>query len=161
MPWHFRHASWFVVFAALVGGCAGAPATSQAIRATPSPAIASTLDETVEPAPTPSASAWTCEAPIAPGYYCATKNAEGGHGGPPLLHLPEAVVIDYRVSGTCNFSLGFATETSSVGLPSLTVTATGPLIAGTWRPSLKPGRYYPVIGEAVGCVYSVNVRADR
>ena len=30
-----------------------------------------------------------------------------------------------------------------------------------WHVSIKPGRYYPVIGEAVDCVYSVNVRDDR
>jgi hypothetical protein len=93
-------------------------------------------------------------------YYCATKNGEGGHGGPPLIDLPSSVAVDYRVSGRCVFSLGFSTERSAVGLPALTMTVSGREITGTWRVAIKPGRYYPVIGEAVGCVYSVNVRDD-
>jgi hypothetical protein len=93
-------------------------------------------------------------------YYSATKNAEGGHGGPPLVRLPGSIAIDYTVSGTCEFSLGFATKTSSTGLPKLVMNVTGPKITGTWRVRIKPGRYYVTAGEAVGCTYSLNVRDD-
>jgi hypothetical protein len=117
---------------------------------------------TPEPTSSPPPSIPPCTAPSgATSYYCATKNGEGGHGGPPLLDLPNAIAMDYWISGTCEFSLGLSTETSAVGLPSLTMTVSGPIVAGTWRVPIKPGRYYPVIGEAVGCVYSVDVRDDR
>jgi hypothetical protein len=69
--------------------------------------------------------------------------------------------MDYWVKGTCTFSLGLSTETSAAGFPSLTMTVSGPTVAGTWRMRIKAGHYYPVIGEAVGCVYNVNVRDDR
>jgi hypothetical protein len=103
-----------------------------------------------------------CTAPSSPtSLYCATKNADGAHGGAPLLDLPSAIAMDYWVRGRCTFTLGLSTLQSSAGLPSLTVTVSGPEVDGTWRASIRPGKYYPVIGEAVGCVYSVNVRADR
>jgi hypothetical protein len=94
-------------------------------------------------------------------YYCVTKTSDGGHGGTPLIDLPSSIAFDYSVRGTCVFSLGLSTERSAVGLPALTMTVSGPEITGTWRVAIKPGRYYPVIGEAVGCIYSVNVRDDR
>ena len=152
----------------LIGGALGASCsasaipTPQIIYVTLPPTVAPTLSPTPTPASAPSASVSPCAEPPKPtSYYCATKNGEGGHGGPPLLDLPGSIAFDYRVSGTCVFSLGLATETSVVGFPSLTMTVSGPEITGTWRVSIKPGRYYPVIGEAVGCVYSVNVRADH
>jgi len=134
------------------------PAAGPSLSASSTPTEAATSKATSGPP----ASVRPCAAPSgATSYYCATKNDEGGHGGPPLLDLPSAIAMDYWVSGTCLFSLGLSTETSAVGLPSLTMTVSGPVVAGTWRMSIKPGRYYPVIGEAVGCVYSVNVRDDR
>jgi hypothetical protein len=147
----------------LAASCSGAAApTPQIIYVTPPPTVAPTRSPTPRPSSAPSASVSPCAEPPAPSsYYCAAKNGEGGHGGPPLLDLPGSVAFDYRVSGTCVFSLGLATETSVVGFPSLTMTVSGPEITGTWRVSIKPGSYYPVIGEAVGCLYSVNVRNDR
>ncbi len=115
----------------------------------------------VEPTTRPSGSE-LCTAPSSPtSLYCVTKSAEGPHGGPPVLDLPSAIAMDYQVRGSCLFSLGLATLQSAAGLPSLTMTVSGPEVDGTWRALIKPGQYYPVIGEAVGCVYSVNVRADR
>jgi hypothetical protein len=95
------------------------------------------------------------------GVETLAKSGEGGQGGPPLVDLPASIAIDYTVSGTCVFSVGLVTETTDIGLPRLTMTVTGPEVAGTWRLSIKPGRYYVATGEAVGCVYSVKVRDDR
>ena len=134
------------------------PGASPSLTASPT----STPSSTPETTASPPASVPPCASPSgAASQYCATKSGEGGHGGPPLLDLPKAIAMDYWVSGTCKFSLGLSTETSAVGLPSLTMTVSGPAVAGTWRVPIKPGRYYPVIGEAVGCVYSVNIRDDR
>lgn len=69
--------------------------------------------------------------------------------------------MDYWVRGDCVFTLGLSTLQSAAGLPSLTMTVSGPEIDGTRRALIKPGQYRPVIGNAVGCVYSVNVRDDR
>jgi len=103
-----------------------------------------------------------CIVPSSPwSLFCVTKNAEGAHGGPPILDLPNAIAMDYWVRGKCVFRLGLSTLQSGAGLPSLTMTISGPEVDGTWRVLIKPGQYYPVIGEAVGCVYSVNVRDDR
>ena len=148
-----------VVCGLLVASCSGAAArTPPGIDVTPSRGAASTLNPTF----TPSASASLCVEPLpSTSFFCATKNSEGGHGGPPLIDLPSSIAFDDRVSGACVFSLGLATETTVVGLPTFTVTASGPEISGTWRVSIRPGRYYPVIGEASSCVYSVNVRDDR
>jgi hypothetical protein len=152
----------------LIGGVLGASCsasavpTPQIIYVTLPPTVAPTLGPTSTLVPTPSASVSPCAEPPKPtSYYCATKNGEGGHGGPPLLDLPGQIAFDYRVRGVCVFSLGLSTETSVVGLPSLTMSVSGPEITGTWRVSIKAGRYYPVISEAVGCLYSVNVRNDR
>jgi hypothetical protein len=157
-----RTATLALVAAVALAACSNASApTPQIIYVTPPPTVAPTLSPTSAPVPTPLASVSPCAAPPVPSpYYCATKNGEGGHGGPPLLDLPGSIAFDYRVSGTCVFSLGLATETSVVGFPSLTMTVSGPEVTGTWRVSIKPGRYYPVIGEAVGCMYSVDVRDD-
>jgi hypothetical protein len=145
----------------LAAGCtSNASLTPTTTLAPAPPTVALTVSQTL--APTQSASVSPCEerAPHT-SFFCATKNGEGGHGGPPLLDLPGQIAFDYRVSGACIFSLGLSTETSAVGLPSLTMTVSGPEISGTWRMSIKAGRYYPVISEAVGCLYSVNVRDDR
>jgi hypothetical protein len=115
----------------------------------------------VEPSARPSGSD-LCTVPSSPtSLFCVTKNSEGAHGGAPILDLPNAIAMDYWVRGTCIFRLGLSTLQSAAGLPSLTMTVSGPEVDGTWRALVKPGRYYPVIGEAVGCVYSVNVREDR
>jgi len=145
----------------LAAGCASSASLIPTPTSTPAPpTVAPTVSQT--PTPTQSASVSPCaKEPPPSSYYCATKNGEGGHGGPPLLDLPGSIAFDYRVSGRCIFSLGLATETSNVGFPSLTMAVTGPEITGIWRVSITPGRYYPVIGEAVGCVYDVNVRDDR
>lgn len=134
-------------------GPANASSPSQPPSEAPTPSI--------EPTARPSGSD-LCAEPISPTYlYCATKNADGAHGGAPLLDLPSAIAMDYWVRGSCTFTLGLSTPQSAAGLPSLTVTVSGPEVEGTWRAFVRPGRYYPLIGEAVGCVYSVNVRADR
>jgi hypothetical protein len=158
-----RIAAGVLVAAMALAACSSAPAqTPQIIYVTPPPTAAPTLGPTSAPVPTPSASVSPCAEPPKPtSYFCATKNGEGGHGGPPLLDLPGQIAFDYRVSGACVFTLSLASETPAVGFPSLTMSVTGREIAGTWRVSIKPGRYYPVISEAVGCLYSVNVRDDR
>ena len=94
-------------------------------------------------------------------YYCWTKTEEGMDGGQVVLDLPNAIAMDYWVSGTCVFSLGLDDETSAVGPPGLTITVTGPAVAGTWRVRIKPGQYLMGPDAAVGCVYSFNVRDDR
>jgi hypothetical protein len=150
-----------LAIALLVSACgvAVAPGTPAATATPSATAAVSTLSST------PTSSSALASAQASPtsttSYWGASKLAEGGHDGPPLLDLPKAIAIDYRVSGTCVFSLGLATATSAGGLPSLTMTVTGPEITGTWRLLIKPGRYYPVVSEAVGCVYSVNVRDDH
>jgi len=158
-----RIAAGVLVAAMALAACSSAPTqTPQIIYVTPPPTAAPTQSPTATPATTPSASVSPCEEPAThTSFFCATKHGEGGHGGPPLLDLPGQIAFDYRVSGACTFSLGLSTETSAVGLPSLTMTVSGPEISGTWRVSIKAGRYYPVISEAVGCLYSVNVRDDR
>jgi hypothetical protein len=158
-----RIAAGAMVAAMALAACSSAAApTPQIIYVTAEPpTVSGPPSPTASPVATPSASVSPCEVPAThTSYYCATKNDEGGHGGPPLLDLPRQIAFDYRVSGTCVFSLGLSTETSAAGLPSLTMTVTGPEITGTWRVSIKPG-HYPVISEAVGCLYSVNVRDDR
>jgi hypothetical protein len=130
------------------------PADGPLLRPSSTPSSAPTREHTASPPACPGP-------PVATSLYCATKNDEGGHGGPPVLDLPEAIAMDYWVSGTCVFSLGLSAETSASGLPSLTMTISGPAVSGTWRARLKPGRYYPAIGDAVGCVFSVNIRDDR
>ena len=152
----------------LIGGVLGASCsasavpTPQIIYVTPPPTVAPTRSPTSTLAPTPSASVSPCaEPPKLTSFYCATKNDEGAHGGPPVLDLPNAIAMDYWVRGNCVFTLGLSTLQSAAGLPSLTMTVSGPEIDGTWRALIKPGQYYPVIGNAVGCVYSVNVRDDR
>jgi hypothetical protein len=164
---------FITVIAAATAACgAGAPTPVVAVSSfvpTEPPAAnpsrtsssTSTPEPTPEPTATPSASVDLCTVPSSPtSYYCATKNAEGAHGGPPVLDLASAIAIDYWVRGTCLFSLGLSSETSAAGLPSLTMNVSG-TVAGTWRASIKPGHYFPAISEAIGCVYSVNVRADR
>lgn len=89
------------------------------------------------------------------------KLAEGSHGGAPLIVLPGSIAIDYTVSGTCVFSVALSAAATDNGLPKLTMSVTGPEISGTWRLSIKPGRYAVGTGEAVGCVYRINVRDDR
>ena len=149
----------FVVL--IVAGC-GATVSPSPVSSAPS-ATLTTPKPSRSPTPTEQPAAQATEQPSATPnvYYAATKSGEGGHDGPPLLDLPKAIAIDYRVSGTCVFSLGLATETTNVGLPTLTMTVTGPEVAGTWRVSIKPGRYYVGAGEAVGCVYSITVRDDH
>ena len=170
-----------MVCALLLGGCAAlAPATTPEPAPTPVVAVSTVAPTGVPEAPTPSAplvptatpapeSTSTAEASVSPcevpgtttSYYCVDKNGEGFHGGAPIVELPNAVAMDYRVSGTCRFSLSLATETSATGLPSLTINVSGPPVVGTWHVKIKHGRYYPAIGEAVGCVYHVNIRDDR
>jgi hypothetical protein len=152
-----------VLGAMALAACSSAPApTPQIIYVTLPPSVAPTQSPTATSAATPSASVSPCAEPPKPtSYFCATKNGEGGHGGPPLLDLPGQIAFDYRVSGVCVFTLSLASETPAVGFPSLTMSVTGREITGTWRVSIKPGPYYPVISEAVGCLYSVNVRDDR
>jgi hypothetical protein len=132
------------------------PTSSGSVSAQPSSRLES---------PTPASPAVDASAPPpSPGatsYYSAAKLAEGPHGGAPLIALPGSIAIDYTVSGTCIFSVGLSTATTDTGLPKLTMSVTGPQIAGTWRLSIKPGRYTVGTGEAVGCVYSINVRDDR
>jgi hypothetical protein len=88
-----------------------------------------------------------------------TGGGFGGHGGPPLIDLPAAIAIDYRVSGTCAFTIALRTEASTVGLPSLTIPMTGPEVDGTWHLSIKPGKYYVATVDSA-CVYWYVVRAD-
>ena len=94
-------------------------------------------------------------------YTELTKLAEGGHGGPPVLDLPAEVAVDYAVRGSCSFGVRFDTEAGDPTLPSLSLDVTGPEITGTWPIRLEPGQYYVVPDEAVGCTYSITVRADR
>jgi hypothetical protein len=67
----------------------------------------------------------------------ATTRTKGAHG-PPVLDLPSAIAMDYRVRGDCVFTLGPSTLQSAAGLPSLTMTVSGPEIDGTWRALIKP-----------------------
>jgi hypothetical protein len=178
--WHWRLAALIVAIVVL-GGCGAlTPMTTPGPAPTPvvvvssvvpteasatSPSRTASSTSTPEPTPEPTATASAsvdlCTVPSSlASYYCATKNAEGAHGGPPVLDLASAIAIDYWVRGTCPFSLGLSNETSAAGLPSVTMNVSG-TVAGTWRASIKPGHYVPLISEAVGCVYSVNVRADR
>jgi hypothetical protein len=101
--------------------------------------------------PTPTATVY--DGPVTGGGF-------GGHGGPPLIDLPAAIAIDYRVSGTCSFTIALVTATSTVGLPAMTIPMTGPEVDGTWRLSIKPGKYYVEAYDSA-CVYWYVVRADR
>lgn len=94
-------------------------------------------------------------------YTSIQKLGDGGHGGLPLTDLPAAIAIDYRVSGHCVFSIRLVAETLIAGLPSLTMTVTGPESAGTWHLVITPGRYYVEPSESIGCVYSVTASDDR
>ena len=118
------------------------------ITATPSTTATDTPTSTATDAPTPAM------------FYEAAKNAEGGHGGPPLLRLPDDVVVEYRVSGTCTFELMFVTPAGHDTAPSLRLVVPGAVMKGTWEDAtIVPGSYYPSISEAVGCTYEVTIRA--
>jgi uncharacterized protein YceK len=125
-------------------GTAATPAASVA-AVTPAPTV------TPEPSPTP--------LPTPVTYDEVTKNADGAHGGAPLLDLPASLVIDYSVQGTCSFGVGFSTVTSDSGLPRLSVRVTGPEVTGTWAVTIPAGPYYVEIDEAVGCTFHVVVHA--
>jgi len=92
-------------------------------------------------------------------YTEITKNAEGGHGGPPLVDLPAAFAVDYVVRGTCTFGIEITTEAGKAVVPGLTFGVTGTEVSGTWPIHLTPGRYYVTPAEAVGCTFSIKVRA--
>ncbi len=149
-------AGWLV--ALLLVGCS---ASSQSIlpAAIRSPSLA-TGSPTGQPQPLASASPSPSPSD-ATSYMSVTKLAEGGHGVPPPVDLPRAIAIDYTVSGSCEFTVGLQTQSPSKGLPTLAMTVTGPQVEGTWRLLIKPGRYVVAIGEAIGCVFTLNVRDDH
>jgi hypothetical protein len=130
--------------ALLVAGCSSQVASPPPGGGQPSPGAAT---------PTPSA------APTEVVYYEVTKNAEGPHGGPPLLDLPASVVVEYDVHGSCRFEIGVTTPTTVAGLPKLAIDATGPETSGTWRFAITPGSYSVTLGEATGCTYDVRVHS--
>jgi uncharacterized protein YceK len=130
--------------ALLVAGCTSQVASPPPGGEQPSPGAAT---------PTPSA------APTEVVYYEVTKNAEGDHGGAPLLDLPASVVVDYDVHGSCRFEIGVATPTTAAGLPRLAIDVPGPVASGTWQFAVTPGSYVVTIGEATGCTYRVQVHS--
>jgi hypothetical protein len=85
-----RIAAGAMVAAMALAACSSAPTqTPQIIYVTEPPTVAPTQSPTAISAATPSASLSPCpEAPKPTSYFCATKNGEGGHGGPPPLDLP-------------------------------------------------------------------------
>jgi hypothetical protein len=133
-----------VGIALLLAACGAARTTTPTAAASSSPDVPVPASAAASPAP----------------LYSVQKFAEGAHGSAPLIDLPAAVAIDYRVSGNCLFSISLATETSTAGLPSMSMSMTGPEVTGTWRLSIAPGRYYVATGEAVGCVYLITVLDD-
>ena len=109
---------------------------------------------TATPGPTQAIEPSAVPSPVI--YYEVEKNAEGGHGGPPLVSLPATIAIDYTVRGTCTFSIDLDTAATTTG-PQLRLAVTGPEMSGTWRLSIPAGSYYVLTGEAVGCTYHVTV----
>ena len=142
-----------MVLAGCSASASGSPSGSAVPTTTASPANlgatpAATPDttRTAEPSAVPS--------PIV--YYDVQKNAEGGHGGPPLVALPASIAIDYSVLGTCTFSIDLDTAATTAG-PQLRLAVTGSEMSGTWRLSIPAGSYHVATGEAVGCTYHVIV----
>ena len=144
--------------ASATGSPTGAPATIQAASpATTAPT--STPAATATPVPTQ-----TIEPSVAPSptiYYEVTKNGEGGHGGAPLLDLPAAIEIDYTAKGTCEFAIKvtFGVPDNGVVAAHLALTVAGPEVSGSWPLTIKPGKYYVVPSEAIGCTFHMTVRA--
>ena len=150
----------------LIAGCSasatGSPtyapgSTRAASPATPMPT--STSAATAAPVPTQ-----TIEPSVSPSptiYFEVTKNGEGGHGGAPLLDLPTAIEIDYTANGSCEFTIKVTSGVPDNGLVAahLAMTVAGPEVSGSWPLTIKPGKYYVVPGEAVGCTFHVTVRA--
>jgi len=131
-------------------GNSSPPPPSQS-AATEPPALSAAPSPMLTLAPTPGTTAIV--------YYEATKNAEGGHGGPPLLDLPASIAIDYTVNGTCEFTIGVfhGVPDNGIAAAKLAMRVTGHTTSGTWPVSLVPGRYYVNPGEAVGCTFNVRV----
>jgi hypothetical protein len=88
-----------------------------------------------------------------------TKNGEGGHGGPPLVDLPAAFVVDYKVTGTCTFQLSFEPADMSTAVQVRSVTVSGTSKSGAWDVQLTPGKYYVHPNEAVGCTFHIEVHS--
>jgi hypothetical protein len=112
----------------------------------------STLATAPPPSPT--------EPPPTPQVFAQLeKNAEGAHGGPPAIDLPALVAVDYKVSGKCTFELEFHPADGSPATHKMSVTIGGDTTSGAWNVGLVPGSYFVGLGEAIGCTYSVTVRA--
>jgi hypothetical protein len=146
-----------VVLAGCSASASGSPAGSAVPTATASPANLEATPSpaaTATPAPAPTVEPSVVPSPVV--YYEVQKNAEGGHGGPPLIALPASIAIDYSVRGTCTFSIDLDTTAITTG-PQLRLAVTGPEMSGTWRLSIPAGSYYVLTGEAVGCTFDVTV----
>jgi hypothetical protein len=163
-----RHAALLgvIALALAVAACAAsiAPATLTP-PASPVPSIAPTQMPAAEasgiPSPviTPPPNSAPSQAPATPTvYYEATKNAEGAHGGAPLLDFPAVVIVDYTAVGTCDFTLAFQPPLGPTVLPVISAHVAGRR-TDTVKVDLVPGSYYPAVGEAVGCTDTVEIRA--
>jgi hypothetical protein len=89
------------------------------------------------------------------------KLADGAHGGFDPIDLPASIAIDYWVSGTCEFGITITSPASTKQTPVATFTMRmfGGVVSSTWPVALKPAAYFVVPAEAVGCTYSLIVRA--
>jgi len=96
--------------------------------------------------------------PSGTSYFFVEKLGDGGHGVPGPVALPGLIAIDYRVAGTCEFSIELVTDPPTAGLPALTMRVAGGLASGTLHVSIAPGTYTVHLSESVGCTYTVNVR---
>jgi hypothetical protein len=151
----FQRISMLAAALIVVAGCS-ASASGSPTPSTPSRSPAATAAASSTPAATPAPQPSAEPSPVV--LYEVQKNAEGGHGGAPLIALPASIVVAYVVRGTCTFSIDLDTATSTVG-PSLKVNVTGPETSGSWHLSIKPGSYYVDLGESVGCTFDVTVEA--
>jgi hypothetical protein len=93
--------------------------------------------------------------------YAFTYNGEpGGHGGPPLLDLEAPIAIDYAVTRGCAFTIKvtFGVPDDGIEAARFSISAGTPTTSGTWPVRIKPGQYYIVGTETVGCPFQIEAR---
>lgn len=160
---------------ARIGALAFAVAACAGVQ--PSPTSTSVASPTIAPSPSPTAAAtstvaptpgqtpiWTLidgEMPIGVVTQVARESlVAGDHGGGNTFALPARVLVDYRVAGTCQFSVAFYSQAPGTSTASATLKAraTAQTISETWAVQLSPGSYEINPNATDGCTFLITVR---
>ena len=152
-----------------VSACAGvAPSQTPTSVASPAtePSASPRADATPSVEPTPGQTPiWTLidgRLPIGVITQMARESlVEGGHGGGDAYALPARVLVDYRIAGTCKFSVAFHSQAPGTRTASATLAAraTAETISETWAVELTPGLYEISPNASDGCTFLITVRA--